>query len=182
VPGADGTFESFVTLLLADQAPELAAVHDELYPARVPEGIPLSITLLYPFVPAPALGDAESAALREFFASRPTFSFEIRRVAQWDGGGAVYGVPEPDDELRATMRALWERYPEHPPYGERGGDPPPHASLTLDGGPDPGTLRERVQQRLASLLPARFDVREATLMEEYEPDRYRVRQTFRFSA
>jgi len=182
VPAADGTFESFVTLLLADQAPELAAAHDELYPERVVEGIPLSVTLLYPFVPATALGDAESVALREFFASRPGFSFEIGRVAQWEGGGAVYGVPEPDDELRATMRALWARYPQYPPYGEPGGDPPPHASLTLDGGPDPNTLRERVEQRLAPLLPVPFTIREATLMEEYEPDRYRVRGTFRFGA
>jgi hypothetical protein len=91
-------------------------------------------------------------------------------------------VPEPDDELRATMRALWARYPQYPPYGEPGGDPPPHASLTLDGRPDPNTLRERVEQRLAPLLPVPFTIREATLMEEYEPDRYRVRETFRFGA
>jgi 2'-5' RNA ligase superfamily len=182
VPGADGRFESFVTLLLADQAPELAAAHDELYPERVVEGIPLSLTLLYPFVPPTSLGERELAALREFFASRPGFSFELARVAQWDGGGAVYAAPEPDDELRATMRALWARYPEYPPYGQPGSDPPPHASLTLDGGADPDTLRERVEQRLASLLPARFVAREATLMEEYEPDRCRVRETFRFGA
>jgi 2'-5' RNA ligase superfamily len=181
MPAADGTFESFLTLVLADQAPEFAAAHDELYPERVPEGIPLSITLLYPFASPPSLA-AEIPGLRKFFGSRPGFSFEIARVAQWDGGGAVYGVPEPDDELRTTMRALWARYPQYPPYGRPGSDPPPHASLTLDGGPDPETLRARVEQRLAPLLPARFIVREATLMEEYEPDRYRVRETFRFGA
>jgi 2'-5' RNA ligase superfamily len=176
----DGAFETFVTLILADQAPELAAAHDELYPERVVEGIPLSLTLLYPFVPASALGESDFATLREFFGSRPAFAFEIARVAQWEAGGAVYGVPEPDDELRATMRTLWARYPQHPPYGRPGSDPPPHASLTLDGGAEPDTLRARVEQRLAPLLPARFAIREATLMEEFEPDRYRVRETFRF--
>jgi hypothetical protein len=182
VPGADGQLESFVTLLLADQAPGLAAAHDELYPMRVDEGIPLSLTLLYPFVPAASLGEAETPVLREFFGSRPPFSFEIARVAQWEGGGAVYGVPEPEDELRATMRALWSRFPEYPPYGVPDGDPPPHASLTLDGGDEPGTLRFRVEQRLAALLPARFEIREAALMEEFEPDRWRLRETFRFGA
>jgi 2'-5' RNA ligase superfamily len=182
VPGADGQFESVVTLVLADQAPELAAAHDELYPERVPEGIPLTITLLYPFIPAPSLREADLAALRSFFASRRPFSFEIARVAQWERSRAVYGVPEPDDELRALMRALWARYPQYPPYGEPGGDPPPHASLTLDGGDDPDTLRARVEQRLAPLLPARFTIREATLQEEYEPDRLRVRETFRLGA
>jgi hypothetical protein len=178
----DGALESFVTLLLADQAPGLAAAHDELYPMRVEEGIPLSVTLLYPFVPASSLDEAEASALREFFGSRPAFSFEIARVAQWEGGGAVYGVPEPDDELRATMRALWSRFPEYPPYGVPESDPPPHASLTLDGGDDPDTLRARVQRRLESLLPARFEIREAALMEEFEPDRWRLRKTFRFGA
>jgi hypothetical protein len=51
VPGAAGELETFLTLLLADQAPSLAQAHDELYPVRVGEGIPLSLTLLYPFVP-----------------------------------------------------------------------------------------------------------------------------------
>jgi hypothetical protein len=182
VPGADGQLESFVTLLLADQAPGLAAAHDELYPMRVDEGIPLSLTLLYPFVPAASLGEAEASVLREFFGSRPPFSFEIARIAQWEGGGAVYGVPEPEDELRATMRALWSRFPEYPPYGVPDSDPPPHASLTLDGGDEPGTVCSRVEQRLAALLPARFEIREAALMEEFEPDRWRRRETFRFGA
>ena len=182
MPSAGGQLESFVTLVLAQQAPQLAAAHDELYPERVVEGIPLSVTLLYPFVPPSSLGDIELTALREFFASRPGFSFAISRVAQWEGGGAVYGVPEPDDALRATMGALWAAYPQYPPYGEPGGDPPPHASLTLDGGPDSSRLRERVEQRLAALLPARFEIREATLMEEFEPDRYRPRETVAFGA
>jgi 2'-5' RNA ligase superfamily len=175
----EGELESFLTLLLADQAPDLAAAHDELYPERVPESIPLSVTLLTPFIPPPQLDEPELGALRGFFAARSPFSFEIARVAQWPGGGAVYGVPDPDDELRATMRALWKRYPQYPPYGQEGSDPPPHASLTLDGGADPASLRDRVEQRLAPLLPARFTIREATLMEEFEPDRCRVRETFR---
>jgi 2'-5' RNA ligase superfamily len=182
VPSAGGQLESFVTVVLAEQAPKLAAAHDEALSRTSRRGIPLSVTLLYPFLPPPSLADFELIALREFFASRPGFSFAISRVAQWEGGGAVYGVPEPDDALRATMRALWAAYPQYPPYGEPGGDPPPHASLTLDGGPDPATLRERVEQRLAALLPARFEIREATLMEEFEPDRYRPRETLAFGA
>ena len=178
----EGELETVVTLILADQAPELAAAHDELYPERVDEGIPLTVTLLYPFLPPASIGESEVTELREFFAARPSFSFGISRVAQWEGGGAVYGVPEPDDELRAVMRALWARYPQCPPYGIPDSDPPPHASLTLDGGGDPDTLRARVEQRLEAVLPVSFEIREAALMEEYGPDRYRVRETFRLGA
>ncbi len=180
--GGGRELESFLTLLLADQAPELAAAHDELYPERVPEAIPLSLTLLYPFLPPASIGEPELDTLRAFFASQPAFSFDIAGVAQWDGGGAVYGVPEPEQELRALMRALWSRYPQCPPYGRPGSDPPPHASLTLDGGADPDTLRARVEERLAHVLPARFRITEVALMEEFEPDRCRLRETFRLGA
>ena len=176
----DRQLQTAVTLILADQAPELAQAHDELYPERVDEHIPLSLTLLYPFAPQDSLDETNLGVLRDFFASRKPLVFDIARVAQWEGGGAAYGVPEPDDELRATMRALWELFPEFPAYGRPGSDPPPHASLTLDGGDDPSTLEERVERRLEGLLPAHFEIGEASLMEEYKPDRMRITHTFSF--
>jgi len=171
--------DTAITLFLAEQAPELAHAHDELYPERIPENIPLSLTLLYPFAPSEKLDDYLQMA-RDFFASRRPLSFAIARVAQWPGGGAVYGVPEPDVQLRATMRALWELFPEFPPYGGAAQDPPPHASLTLDGGDDPDTLLSRVEERLSGLLPAHFEVDEAVLMGEHEPDVWRVLHTLPF--
>ena len=177
----DGELETAVTLLLADQAPELAAAHDELYPMRVKEGIPLSVTLLYPFAPAAELDEDRLAMVRHFFGSRHGFAFDIRGIAQWEEGGAVYGVPEPDQQLRATMRALWELFPEFPPYGRADRDPPPHASLTLDDGGDREATRGAVERRLAGLLPAHFEIGEAALIEEHEPDRWRVRERFPFA-
>jgi len=172
--------DTAITLFLADQAPELAKAHDELYPERIDEHIPLSLTLIYPFAPSDELDDDYLKMARDFFASRHPLSFDIARVAQWPDGGAVYGVPEPEGQLRATMRALWELFPEFPPYRRPGSDPPPHASLTLDGGDHPETLKERVELRLHGLLPAHFEMGEASLMEEYEPDRMRVTHTFPF--
>jgi hypothetical protein len=177
----DGKLETAVTLFLAEQAPELAKAHDELYPERVGEQIPLSLTLLYPFAARAELDESHVQKLRAFFASRPPLEFDIARVAQWDGGGAVYGVPEPDQELRATMRALWRVFPQFPPYSGAD-DPPPHASLTLEGGDDPAATRAHVEKRLEGLLPAHFDVAEAVLMEEYEPDVWRMIHTFPFQA
>jgi len=84
-----------ITLFLAEHAPELAQAHDELYPERIPENIPLSLTLHYPFAPIEELDDYLQMA-RDFFASRHPLSFDITGVAQWEGGGAVYGVPETD--------------------------------------------------------------------------------------
>jgi len=170
--------ESAIMLFLTGN-PELEAAHWELYPERVDENIPLSLTLLYPFAP-PDEVEQHFEALREFFAARPPLDFSLVRLAEFPGA-VVYAVPEPDDELRATMRALWARFPEYPPYGRHGTDPPPHASLgRFASDPDPDTLVARAEARVGPLLPARFVVREATLMEMYEPDRWRVRTSFPF--
>jgi hypothetical protein len=169
---AQRLLETYITLILTDASPELAVAHDELYPERIPEQIPLSLTLLYPWIPRDSLTDGDIDGLRAFFASRRPLQFALTRVTEFPDM-VVYAVPEPDDELRATMRALWARYPDYPPYGEPGGDPPPHATLGRLTGDCAITL-ERARARVEPLLPVRCDVREATLMEEVEPDRYRI--------
>src|SRR5207245_11698609 len=77
--------ETFVTLVLADSAPELAEAHDELYPVRVEEGIPLSLTLLTSFVPPEDLTDEHVEALRAFFASRRPLEFDLVRLEEFPG-------------------------------------------------------------------------------------------------
>jgi 2'-5' RNA ligase superfamily len=173
--------ETYLTLVLADQNPAFAAAHDELYPERIPERIPLSITLLYPFAPRSEV-DGHRETLRSFFASHSPFDLELAGLAQWEESGAVYAFPEPEQPLRDMMRALWRLYPQFPPYGQVGSDPPPHASLTLSGGDDREATLERVERRLEGLLPAKFHITEVALMEEEEPDRMRLRETFRLGA
>ena len=120
--------------------------------------------------------------LTSFFADQEPFELVLVRVEQWEEGGAVYAAPEPEEPVRGLMRALWRRFPQFPPYREAGSDPPPHASLTLTGGEDHAATLVRVEERLDGLLPARFRISEVVLMEEFEPDRWRPRETFRLGA
>ena len=120
--------------------------------------------------------------LQFFFASYEPFELVLGRLEQWDDGGAVYAAPSPEEPLRGMMRALWRLFPQFPPYREQGIDPPPHASLTETGGEDRDATRSRVEQRLVGLLPARIPIDEVALMEEFERDRWRVRETFRLGA
>ena len=126
--------------------------------------------------------DSHRETLRSFFAAYEPFELVLDRLEQWDEGGAVYAAPSPEEPLRGMMRALWRLFPQYPPYREEGIDPPPHASLTETGGEDREATRSRVEQRLAGLLPARIPIDEVALMEEFEPDRWRVRETFRLGA
>jgi hypothetical protein len=167
-----------ITLVLEHVSTELSQAHRELYPERIEEHIPLSLTLLYPWRPAEGLTEDDLAELRAFFAARPPLEFDLVRVDEFPGLVA-YAVPEPDAVLRATMRALWSRYPDYPPYREPGSHPPPHCTLGRYEGDYPITL-EQAKRRVEPLLPIHCDLREATLMEEYEPDRWRVRTAFPF--
>ena len=168
-----------ITLILEHADAELAEAHWELYPERVGEQIPLSLTLLYPWIPAEAVTDGDVDGLRSFLAERRPLAFDLVRLAELRGI-VVYAVPEPDDELRALMHALWTRYPEYPPYGRPGADPPPpHATLgRAERERDDAITLEQAENRVGHLLPVHCDVREVTLMEEHAPGRWRIRDRF----
>jgi hypothetical protein len=170
--------ETFITLVLEGTDSGLALAHRDLYPERIPERIPLSLTLLYPWIPAESVTEEDLERLRHFFASRSRLKFELSHLAAVPGE-VVYAAPEPDNELRSIMRALWAMYPDYPPYGEPGSDPPPHCTLgRLEG--DHAITFEQVAERVVPLLPVSCVVEEATLMEEYAADRCRVRESFPF--
>ena len=170
--------ETSITLVLEHVDPKLARAHRELYPERIPERIPFSLTLLYPWLPADDVTERDLDRLRAYFADCRALEFDLTRVAEFPGIVA-YAVPEPDDELRALMRGLWRLYPECPPYGRPGSDPPPHATLTRYANPENASYEE-AKNRVEPLLPVRCRVTEATLQEEYELDRMRIRETFAF--
>jgi hypothetical protein len=181
LPEEGGTIETralqtSITLSLEHVDPELARAHRELYPERIPEHIPFSLTLLYPWLPAEEVTDDDLARLRIYFAGCPRLEFELTRVTEFPGLVA-YAVPEPDDQLRAVMRGLWALYPQCPPYGRPGSDPPPHATLTRYANPENATFEE-ARARVEPLLPVRCHVSEVTLQEEYEFDRMRICATF----
>jgi hypothetical protein len=180
VENADRPLETFITLILEHAHPALAEVHRELYPERIPEEIPFSLTLLYPWIPRDSVTDEDLERLRSFFATQPPLDFELTRVAEFPGLVA-YAVPEPDDGLRATMQALWALYPGYPPYRRPGSDPPPHATLGRLEGEYAITL-EQARRRVEPLLPVRCEVGEATLMEESQPDRVRIREHLPFGS
>jgi hypothetical protein len=138
------------------------------------EGIPFHVTLLYPFAPRNELSDALLVQTRAFFAEVAPFDFELTRIAAWPT--VVYAVPEPDQELRACMRALFARFPEFPPYGGIHDEVVPHATLGEDV--DAAAVRGEIERRVAPYLPVRCQARDVALLEEFEPRRWRERERF----
>jgi hypothetical protein len=172
--------ETYLTLVLEHVDAGLSRAHRELYQERIGENIPFSLTLLTPWKAVTAVTDDDLAELRSLFAARPRLEFDLTEVKEFPGAVA-YAAPAGDAELRATMKALWAKYPEYPPYGEPGNEPLPHATLGRYGGETPITF-EQAKERVEPLLPVHCVVEEATLLEEHEPDRFRFRAAFPFGA
>jgi 2'-5' RNA ligase len=160
-----------IALLLEEAAPELAAVRAELDPANAARW-PFHLTLLHPFVPRRELDEARVATLVAFCRDRPRLSFDLVGVEVFPGVVA-YAAPAPAEPLRQIMRELWARFPETPPYGGAFTEPIPHATLCRLEGSDDGTRLAEIQASVEHLLPVSCKLDAVSLMEEYEPDRWR---------
>jgi 2'-5' RNA ligase len=159
-----------LVLVLDDARPALEPVRFEFHADAVARGIPLHITVLFPFV---SRVDVPDRALEELCSSFAPLEFSLTRLSEFPD--VVYAVPEPDDELLALIRAVHERFPDTPPYEGAFQDVVPHATLAE------GVPRETVERRCASLLPLACHADEVTLLVERAPDRWSEARRFPLS-
>jgi len=129
------------------------------------------------FVPSEQLDDLIVAALTDFFARRAGFTLTLVGIAEFPR--VVYAAPEPRDELGAMMRALWEKFPDYPPYEGEIADPVPHATLAeLEQDASQADIVAGIRARTESLFPLTCAIRDVALLEEHAPNRWRERQRF----
>jgi hypothetical protein len=111
-------------------------------------GVPAHVTVLYPFVPPPAITAAVIAGLAAAVGSVSTFSCQFAATA-WFGEEAVWLAPQPDEPFRALTQAVAAAFPGYPPYGGAHDDPVPH--LTIGHRPAGGVMELRAAE--ADVLP-----------------------------
>jgi hypothetical protein len=87
-------------------------------------------------------------------------------------------APEPDEPFRQLTLAIWDRYPETPPYGGKWPDIVPHLSVAhladeqkLDG------IAKDLVQASRGRLPIRASASDVVLMDN-EAGRWQVRAAF----
>ncbi len=164
--------------MLDDAAPAVAEARAELDPAGAAR-IGLHLTLLHPFVPRGAVTPELVDGLLGFFAERAPLQFALVRVEEFPDVVA-YVAPEPQGELKESMRSLWKSYPDTPPYGGAFDEPVPHATIASFA--RVAISLERVRTRLTPLLPVACSIGAASLLEEYEPERWRELEALPFGA
>jgi 2'-5' RNA ligase len=164
------TLRAALVLLLED--PRLAAIRARFDPVGTAAGIPLHITLLIPF------GHDEDG-VEDFFAGWSPLPFSLARVEEFPG--VLWLAPEPDDELRRRILELYARFPHWPPYGGEFPEPIPHATVgKVPEGESQEDVAAEVRAAAEPLLPVAFELHEAALLVESEPDRWHEVRRFPF--
>jgi 2'-5' RNA ligase superfamily len=128
-------------------------------------GVPAHITILFPFVPLEQLDDD---ALGDLIGRFPAFDFTLDRVERFDNG-LVWLHPSPSWRFADLTAAVWQRWPDQPPYGGGFDQVVPH--LTVSETP----LDVEVE------LPIACHAHEVLLIEQEEPGgRWATRLRFPF--
>jgi 2'-5' RNA ligase len=105
--------------------PAVAAVrlaHD----TSAARGVPAHITILFPFLPPEHV---DEAALAELIARFPGFDFTLDRVERFENG-LVWLHPEPSWQFADLTAAIWQRWPEAPPYEGSFDEVIPHLTVS----------------------------------------------------
>ena len=154
---------SNIAVLVPQAEPVLAAANRRMPPdGRLTA--PAHITLVYPFMPPPALTAPALDDLRMFFSDRPALAFEL--ALGWFGREILLLRPEPASGLVELTEAILERWPAYPYYGGAHDVIEPHLTLAFGTA---GVL-ETIAASLASQLPLRAHVDQVTLLVGPEQD------------
>lgn len=119
--------ESALVMLVPEAEPLVKPFRDRYDPSAA-AGVPAHITLLYPFRPPGEIDQAMLDGLRGCFQGFASFRFSLAPIRRFPDG-VLYLAPDPDEPFRRLVLAIWDRYPETPPYGGKWPDIVPHLSV-----------------------------------------------------
>ena len=143
------------------------------YDASATWGVPAHVTVLYPFVAYADLTEGVVASLALAVGSVDEFDCALVRPA-WFGDEVLYLEPDPAAPLRALTNAVWEAFPEHPPYDGAYDDVVPHLTVG-DGSTGSSIGLQEAAGALVAYLPIRQRVDRVLLMAGgHERDSWRV--------
>jgi hypothetical protein len=84
--------------------------------------------LLYPFVEPEMIGERTLNVLTECFRGFAPIAFSLTEIRRFFAE-TLYLAPDPDEPFRQLTMAIWERFPDRPPYGGAWPDIVPHLSV-----------------------------------------------------
>jgi 2'-5' RNA ligase len=119
--------ESALVVLVPEAEPLVKPFRDQYDPSAA-AGVPAHITLLYPFKLPREIDQAVLDDLRGCFQGFAPFRYSLALIRRFPDG-VLYLAPNPDEPFRQLVLAIWDRYPEAPPYGGKWPEIVPHLSV-----------------------------------------------------
>jgi 2'-5' RNA ligase len=118
--------------ILVPEAERLVAPCRQKYDPSAMTGMSAHITLIYPFLPPDEIDPLVLGKVADCCARFAAFDFNLTAIRRFDGG-VVYVAPAPDEPFRRLTLAIWEGWPQTPPYGGRYSEIVPHLTVAQVG-------------------------------------------------
>jgi 2'-5' RNA ligase len=113
-------------IVAVPEAEEAVGAYRLAHDSSAALGVPAHITVLFPFVAPEAV---DEVTIAEVVAQIPAFAFRLDSVERFDDG-VTWLRPEPSEPFTALTRAVWKRWPDHPPYEGEHDDVIPHLTVS----------------------------------------------------
>lgn len=130
-------------VMLIPQAEKLVATFRAAYDLAAAVVMPTHATILFPFVLPEQIDDMTVNRLRACLCARQPFDFNLFGIKRFSRH--IYLAFEPEDSFQALTLAVWEAFPDCPPYEGKYSDIIPH--LTVGS-----VTNEQVLERIAQDL------------------------------
>jgi 2'-5' RNA ligase len=169
--------ESALVVLVPEAEPLVKAFRDRYDPSAA-AGVPAHITLLYPFRPPSEIDQETCDKLRRCFQAFGAFGFSLAPIRRFPDG-VLYLAPNPDEPFRELVLAIWDQYPETPPYGGKWPDIVPHLSVAwVRDEQQCDKIADDFARTARGKLPIVATAAEVTLLEK-RSHQWRTREKFR---
>lgn len=126
-------------------------------------GVPAHITVLAPFMAPHIVDNAVLARLRAVLARVSPFEFALSRLGRWPE--VTYLAPEPARPFVELTRAVFEAFPEFPPYQGQHAEIVPHLTVSFGTTANAGLAEAELRPRLQARGPIRSKCTELALLE-----------------
>jgi 2'-5' RNA ligase len=130
------------------EAERYIARYRDRYDPSARRNVPAHVTVLYPFMPPEHIDPEVLEQLRGIAHSVPCFSYRLAETRRFPV--ALYLAPDPDDSYAALTSAVFQAFPEYPPFDGKFATVVPH--VTVAHGDEALLCEIEVELRVA--LPA----------------------------
>jgi len=165
-------------IVLVPEAEPLVRPFRERFDPSAALGVPAHITLLYPFIEPERIGADTLDKVTECLSGFAPIAFSLMAVRRFPAE-TLYLAPDPDEPFRQLTMAIWERFPDTPPYGGAWPDIVPHLSVGRFA--DAGGLKlvaDEFNRAAETVLPIRAHAGTAVLIVN-TTGRWVARSTFK---